>query len=1124
TAGGYLEEDDVARAVLYAIDNGARVINMSFGDVVISRFMTDVIYYAYARGVVVIASAGNSGTDLIHYPSGLPETISVAATDVADHKAGFSNWGQTIDLSAPGQDILCPRAGGGYDLVSGTSFSAPMVTAAAAVLLYNNPELSPEQVRNLLKTSSDDLGTKGWDMNTGAGRLNLYNVALSGKTSSLIIHQPQSGTHVLSDTIAVVVTAQDPDLMSVELAYGIGKDPAHWENIITNHSYQVIRDTLAWFDTMAFPDTTLILNLRVTLWSGEQNEYRSVLTVDNTAPRIRSLVVTPLLDGSQYVHLIEIETDDITQAEIFCRKVGSTDPFIPIYLGYETTSHAYLFDRQEPTEFYVRVKNLAGLVSLDTNRGNNYVIPHRDVNFNLAEFEPLAVTLPPGYLLSEMTDFDGDQNYELVFSEYDSKNGFGPVVIYEYENGNFIRRMETSFRAIPRDWGDADNDGRLEILLGFGQKSFLLEAPEPGSWPSQLIWADSTSFWASRIGDLDQDGKNEIIGKQEQQFISLERTGNDRFEAQFVFANNSPGLNQLGPPRCEITDLDNDGLKELIFGDYDGDLVIHEITANGQAESRGYVSLAQKDATNYFFSYGAADTSKSFLLAGSIRGDDADTESGFVTRYWNFEVVYSPSNDVFEAGQAERFYGYAAVRDFDSGGNSGPLRSGEGDYVFLTLYPDLYVFKVSDSDTLIPVWYGPPVRSNTVVIGDINGDGQSEIYFNDGEAIRGYALGQVTRPPAPLSFEANPLDTTRIHLSWEMNGFAQTFYIYRGLDYGEMHLYDSTATRTYRDSLLESGQRYSYSVRAFDPSFDQPLSLATPVISAIPNPPPRFDSLVVISNRQLRIFFNEVMRTSSLQAANFVLDAGENPTTSVIPFSNGAGVLVSFANAFTKAKPAQLAIGQISDTLRTPLAAADKMQTFTYYEQTQEIPYVNAWRFIDSRHLELIFNMPMDITTLMDPANYQVTPSGAVTDVLIAEGIQNKCILTLSADTYGPSAGVTSYLIMHHIRNEAGEEMVEGDKIALVTEVSNMTALMVYPQPATSFDAWLTFAGIPAGTKISIFDVNGHLVTELEEIDQNGGIQWDMRDKNGARLASGIYIYLATFENEKKLGKFSVLK
>ena len=131
TASGYLEEDDVARAVLYAINNGARIINMSFGDVVLSRFLKDVIEYAYNNEIVIVASSGNSGNDLIHYPSGLAETISVGATDQDDTRANFSNFGGTIDLVAPGVDILSTNAGGGYGMAGGTSFSAPMVSATA---------------------------------------------------------------------------------------------------------------------------------------------------------------------------------------------------------------------------------------------------------------------------------------------------------------------------------------------------------------------------------------------------------------------------------------------------------------------------------------------------------------------------------------------------------------------------------------------------------------------------------------------------------------------------------------------------------------------------------------------------------------------------------------------------------------------------------------------------------------------------------------------------------------------------------------------------------------------------------------------------------------------------------
>ncbi|MEJ2543102.1 MAG: S8 family serine peptidase, partial [Calditrichaceae bacterium] len=171
TAGGYLEEDDVANALIYAIDNGAKIVNMSFGDIALSRFLKDIIYYAYQQGLIIIASAGNSGNDELHYPSGLPETISVGASDKDDNKAGFSSYGSTIDCVAPGNEIISTAVNGKYNSVSGTSFSAPIVSAIAGLILTLHPDMNPERIRNILKTSSDDILYHGWDQYTGSGRV-----------------------------------------------------------------------------------------------------------------------------------------------------------------------------------------------------------------------------------------------------------------------------------------------------------------------------------------------------------------------------------------------------------------------------------------------------------------------------------------------------------------------------------------------------------------------------------------------------------------------------------------------------------------------------------------------------------------------------------------------------------------------------------------------------------------------------------------------------------------------------------------------------------------------------------------------------------------------------------------
>ena len=122
---GYGDEDDVASAILYAVKMGAKVINMSFGDVSFSYVLKDVIKYVYSKNVVLVASSGNSGDDQAHYPSGYSEVISVGNSNNYDGVAPSSSYSSTLDLVAPGSSILSTDKSGGYSDVSGTSASSP---------------------------------------------------------------------------------------------------------------------------------------------------------------------------------------------------------------------------------------------------------------------------------------------------------------------------------------------------------------------------------------------------------------------------------------------------------------------------------------------------------------------------------------------------------------------------------------------------------------------------------------------------------------------------------------------------------------------------------------------------------------------------------------------------------------------------------------------------------------------------------------------------------------------------------------------------------------------------------------------------------------------------------------
>jgi subtilisin family serine protease len=164
--------EDLIRAIIYATDNGADVINMSLGATSYSLGEEAAVDYAWNHGVVVVAAAGNTGRNTYHYPAAHLNAIAVAATDANDNRAGFSTYGDFVDVAAPGVSVLSTLTSGGYGSMSGTSMATPHVAGLAALLLSLNPQLTNAQVRELIETNVDDLGAAGWDPYFGSGRIN----------------------------------------------------------------------------------------------------------------------------------------------------------------------------------------------------------------------------------------------------------------------------------------------------------------------------------------------------------------------------------------------------------------------------------------------------------------------------------------------------------------------------------------------------------------------------------------------------------------------------------------------------------------------------------------------------------------------------------------------------------------------------------------------------------------------------------------------------------------------------------------------------------------------------------------------------------------------------------------
>ncbi len=178
---------NIANAIRDAVDNGAQVINLSLGSYRKSRTMQNAVKYAWQKGAVLVAAAGNDASGAKLYPASYPEVISVAATDWYDDPAYFSNFNSEVDVAAPGVNVLSTfpthpftieekyGRSQNYDVANGTSMASPHVAGLAALLFAQNASRDNVVVRGLIETSTDDLGDIGHDVHYGWGRINVAN-------------------------------------------------------------------------------------------------------------------------------------------------------------------------------------------------------------------------------------------------------------------------------------------------------------------------------------------------------------------------------------------------------------------------------------------------------------------------------------------------------------------------------------------------------------------------------------------------------------------------------------------------------------------------------------------------------------------------------------------------------------------------------------------------------------------------------------------------------------------------------------------------------------------------------------------------------------------------------------
>jgi subtilisin family serine protease len=355
----YGEFTDVAEAaaIAYAVDHGAKIINMSFGGPETSETERAAVNYAAAHGVLLVASAGNSGADdnLTHYPAALLQPVgsdgqdgiglAVGASTIAGARADFSNFGSYVSLAAPGEDVfgavssdadpamwdplpLPGSSAGLYAYSSGTSFSAPEVAGAAALVWAANPTLTAQDVAGVLKASAS--GNGAWNEDIGYGILNV--AAAVARAQAIALGAPpvtlaatRAGTHVTlswsapraaSYQLRVSEDGARPQILlgattATSAGYDLDRGHSYTFSVLATDIYGLTSFSTPWTVSAPFYPAALALRasptvgkkkLRVTVWA--------VLTPADTATgRAGRTVALESFDGETWNQFAQTKTN-----------------------------------------------------------------------------------------------------------------------------------------------------------------------------------------------------------------------------------------------------------------------------------------------------------------------------------------------------------------------------------------------------------------------------------------------------------------------------------------------------------------------------------------------------------------------------------------------------------------------------------------------------------------------------------------------------------------------------------------------------------------------------------------------------------------------------------------------
>lgn len=470
-AEGYGEDDDIARAIVYAAENGARIINCSFGDKAPSRMVHAAIRYAVNRGCIIIAASGNGTGRQPHFPSGYPEVIAAGGLGYDEATGKYYLWPLSgyyrVDWVAPADRVPALLPNGSVQALSGTSIAAALSSAAAAILLSRYPDLTTEGVRATFASRALPLNGDKWSPFTGSGRLSLLPaIDLPQEATAGWVSPPDRS--IIGGSVPVVFSTYHSLLTEWEISHAPSID-GPWTRIAQGTT-PTFRDTLrSWIPYAGENILRLLLRLR----NGQEVAYLLSLIHSPQGINLRRASITSgWMNGiagsiAEWHVNLPVSGCLTTERGSFC--ADKIDSVGAVWLPPITQAEGWL------TSFSDTLT-----LSLSPPSTAPKALPY-------APWNASAQTAILGFYLPQLgEDWNGDGEKDLIVSGLRPEDGRLGRLYFLRQSGNAYLPYDSVslFPLLPRDLRDWDGDGIPELLCVWIDSFYVLG----GSPPKSLLW------------------------------------------------------------------------------------------------------------------------------------------------------------------------------------------------------------------------------------------------------------------------------------------------------------------------------------------------------------------------------------------------------------------------------------------------------------------------------------------------------------------------------------------------------------------------------------------------------------------------------------------------------------